>query len=182
MDQKDRPDEELVLAFKRGSYEAFEELYRRYKDKVYFYALSIMKNEALAEEAMQEAFLGFIKNLGTFRPGRNGSFKAYLFSSARNKAIDLKRKNSRETALGEAGSRLRRPGKNGPGMEEKDFIASALLSLPREQREVVVLKVFEGFTFREISGILNIPGNTAASRYRYGMEKLKRILQGSREV
>jgi RNA polymerase sigma-70 factor (ECF subfamily) len=66
------------------------------------------------------------------------------------------------------------------GRDEKseNLLAESLARLPEEQREVISLKVFEGFTFNEIARICGLTTNTAASRYRYGLSKLRSFLEG----
>ncbi len=174
-------DEDLVRAFQAGSEEAFHVLFDRYGDRAFFYALGVTRSETLAEEAVQEAFFSFLKGLERFRPGGEGSFRAWLFRAVRSRALDLLRKEGRLAPLPEGdGPPLFEEGGTGPGAfeagEVSRVLGRALAALPREQRETVTLKVFEDMTFREIAGITGVSPNTAASRYRYGIEKLKALL------
>ena len=68
--------------------------------------------------------------------------------------------------------------RNGASLEEAEAVNAALAALPSEQREVVVLHVYDGMTFRRIGEVLGVPLDTAASRYRYAREKLKEMLGG----
>ncbi len=176
-----RPDEELVRAFQAGSEEAFQALFERYGDRAYFFALGLTRSEPLAEEAVQEAFLSFLRGLDRFRPGGAGSFRAWLFRAVRSRALDALAREGRLAPLSGEDPPLFEEGRAGPGaLEAKEkarILGGALASLPRAQREAVVLKVFEGMTFREIGEVTGVSPNTASSRYRYGIEKLRSLLE-----
>ncbi len=175
-------DEDLVRAFQAGSEGAFQALFERYGDRAFFFALGLTRSDPLAEEAVQDAFFAFLKGLDRFRPGGKGSFRSWLFKAVRSRALDLLRKEGRLVPLQEGGDpALFEDGRDGPGVFERRertlLLGRALASLPREQREAVVLKVFEGMSFKEIGGITGVSPNTASSRYRYGIEKLKFLLE-----
>ncbi len=168
-----RADEELVRAFQAGSEEAFQSLFRKYGDRAFFFALGLTRSEPLAEEAVQEAFLSFLRGLDRFRPGREGSFRAWLFKAVRSRALDALEREGRLSPLPDEDPAFFEDGRAGPGALEAEekarILGAALASLSREQREAVVLKVFEEMTFREIGEVTWVSSNTAASRYRYGM-------------
>ena len=90
-------DDALVRAFLSGEKEAFRPLYARYRDRAFFFALSLTFDEHLAEEAVQEAFLAFLRKGRDFVPG--GSFRGYLFAAVRSRAIDFLRKAKRDPVL-----------------------------------------------------------------------------------
>jgi RNA polymerase sigma-70 factor, ECF subfamily len=129
-------------------------------------------NPADAEDAVQEAFIRTWQNRDTVRdPG------AYLFQATRSAALDLLRKKKR------AGVHENRQPTPAPMFEsplETDDrcrqIQALLTLLPDEQREVLVMKVWGGLTFPQIAQALDIPPNTAASRYRYALQALKNQL------
>jgi RNA polymerase sigma-70 factor, ECF subfamily len=95
---------------------------------------------------------------------------AYLFRAVRNAALNHIRGQSRDVALDEAVTWLESPGAS---RETALALQSALQALPLEQREVVVLHVWGQLTFEETAAIVGVSPNTAASRYRYGLAKLK---------
>ncbi|HVR86892.1 MAG TPA: sigma-70 family RNA polymerase sigma factor [Planctomycetota bacterium] len=132
------------------------------------YMTTITKDRGLAEDALQNLFV----KLATSRPDLRDP-GVYLFRAARNEALRMAR---RRPGSARALSQLvapRDPADPGPDVEG---VASALKRLPPEQLEVVVLHAFEGLTFQETSQVLSIPPDTAASRYRYALEKLKELL------
>ena len=106
---------------------------------------------------------------------------AYLFGMARNLAFDMFRKKGshRETLSGYAQYlELRENCEVRWGSDELDAVRKAVDGLPEEQREVVVLKIFEEMTSEEISQLMRISQNTVASRYRYAIEKLRENMKG----
>ncbi len=169
-------DDSLIEKFKRGDEAAFRRLYDKYGRSVYFYSLALSGNEHDAEEAAQDVFLVFIKNIDRYRPG--GSLKSYLMRSARNRIIDRSRKAAaRKRAPMPDAELFVVPDTDDTVRELARLVSGALLSLPPEQREVVVLRIYEDMTFREIAGVVGAPENTVASRFRYAGEKLRASLE-----
>ena len=106
------------------------------------------------------------------RSAIDGEPAAYLFRAVRNTALNHMRGQSREVDLAGAGVWLEGP----DGSRETSLaLESALRALPAEQREVIVLHIWGQLTFEEAAAVIGIPPNTAASRYRYGLAKLKDI-------
>lgn len=172
-------DDDLIHAFKRGSAGAFKKLYYRHKDRAYFYALALTGSEHAAQDALQEAFIAFIRNIRNYRP--RGGFRSYLFAAVRSRAIDASRKEDsrREVAQTETLDLFEQADTGDYTRSELSRIVSAnLMELPLEQREVVALKVYNDMTFGEVAALTGTSVNTAASRYRYACEKLRSKLMG----
>jgi RNA polymerase sigma-70 factor (ECF subfamily) len=147
--------------------EEIEALYRQHGAALLLFARSISGDRARAEDVVHQVFLKLIK---TGELARANDKKAYLFACVRNAALNDSKMQRRSTAL-EADTMWFTP-------PERDYAAEATLRralgvLPEEQREVIVLHLWGGFTFAEIAGLLDISSNTAASRYRYGLAKLR---------
>lgn len=132
-----------------------------------------------AEDVLQEAFVRYWKHQRRLP----GDPRALLVTSIRRAAIDLARREDRRSAREErAGGGLegrdplfeRLPGE---GDERRQEIETALRRLPEEQRQVLVLKIWQEFTFEQIGEALGIPPNTAASRYRYALNALRKQLE-----
>lgn len=136
-------------------------LWDQWASRLLGYMITITRDRARAEDALQNLFV----KLASSRPGMRNP-EVYLFRAARNEALRLKR---REQPLADLDVFAPRPA--------DPEVLAALEQLPREQAEVVVLHVFEDLAFREIGEILGIPQDTAASRYRYAIEKLQCILK-----
>lgn len=170
----------MLFGAKKNRGDSKEELARLYDAHaggLYGYVLSIVANSHDAEEVMQEVFAKLFKKLSTWTGVRDP--KAYLFRAAHNEAVSvLRRKRIRRLLLNdvrECGALLL-PSAGSLPLELKEELQAALWKLPVKQREVVVLKQFEDMTFEEIGAALDISPNTAASRYRYALEKLKKML------
>lgn len=152
------------------------ELYDAHAPGLYRYALMILADHAGAEDVVQHAFMGLIKAGAS--DNRVRSPMDYLRRSVRNECFSQLRKRARRVeALAASNGRLLEPLAAGADQpEDRLALEQALRALPPDQREVVYLKVYEGLSFREIAALADVPPNTAASRYRYAMEKLEKLL------
>jgi RNA polymerase sigma-70 factor (ECF subfamily) len=135
------------------------------------------RSVADAEDVVQEAFVRFWRHQRQLQ----GDPQALLITSIRRVAVDLSRRENRRTAReqqAEEVSRRTEPFFETP-IEDRErvlLVEAALRSLPPEQREVLVLKIWGELTFEQIAGQLAVPPNTAASRYRYALAALRRDL------
>jgi RNA polymerase sigma-70 factor (ECF subfamily) len=139
--------------------------------------LALLGNKAEAEDALQAVFVELARKPEIL--GRLDSPAAYLFTAARNKALRERKRASRRReaeseAVGPQVLESRDHGRHEPAEVER--LERALRTLPDEQREVLALKLFEDMTFAEIGASLGISPNTVAGRYRYALEKLRRVL------
>ena len=155
-----------------------ERLYNAHSGGLFRYFVSFVRCEADAEDLLMELFAR-IANQSL--PADAGREKALLFRSAHNLAIDrLRSQSSRRDLLAAVGTE---PPREFEAAMDPDsaLIAARLLEalelLPPDQRSIVQLKLWDGFTFEQIAGVQDIPANTAASRYRYGIEKLRTLLR-----
>ncbi len=132
-----------------------------------------------AEDVVQEAFVRYWRHQRQLP----GDPQALLVTSIRRAAIDLARRETRRTAREEKAEGGREDDGNvfdpqpGEDRERRREIESALRRLPAEQREVLVLKIWNELTFEQIAAALAIPLNTAASRYRYALAALRKELK-----
>ncbi|NUN47365.1 MAG: sigma-70 family RNA polymerase sigma factor [Candidatus Brocadiae bacterium] len=143
------------------------QLYQEHGPALLLYARSLLRDVSAAEDVLQQVFVRLLeKNLPEPAEPR-----PYLFRAVRNGALNWRRDAPRDARLDAAAWFVSVP----PGREEGDGerLRAALDALPEDQREVVVMKVWGGLTFEEVADSLGIPANTAASRWRYGLEKLK---------
>ena len=134
-------------------------------------ALSILKSYADAEDAMQETFLKVIQSINTYR--KNGNARAWLLSITRNTAIDIMRKKDNSLCVEDTAF----VSKESKDFAEKIAIEDALMTLDREDREIVVLKIVSGLKFREISQLTELPLTTVQKRYQRALKKLKTQLK-----
>lgn len=151
-----------------------EETCDRHVGSLWRHALALTRHRADAEDAVQEVFVRLARRLRAGTEIRD--VEAYLHTAVRRVALDLIGRR-RRGALPAA--RLVEPSDE-RRLEEAEEVDALLAGLPDEQREVVMLHVFEGMTFRRIGEVLAIPPDTAASRFRYARARLKEGLDGRR--
>jgi RNA polymerase sigma-70 factor (ECF subfamily) len=155
-----------------------EELYDRYGEKLYHYLVLRLGSCQDAEDILQETFYRFARFSIRWKMVKNQ--KAFVFKVVRNEANRfLKRKirHQKSMELNPDHKKAIASIIQGPDQESEGLLAESLALLPDAQREVVSLKVFEGMTFKEVAHICKISENTAASRYRYGLSKLRLFLE-----
>lgn len=150
------------------------DLYDAHAGAVYRLLLAMLGSADEAEDALSEVFL----NAARRDLQRIRSPRAYLLTSARHTAISILRQRKRETPTDPASPRFFDTSSlDSERTAAAGRVEAALRELPAEQREVIVLKVYEGMTFAEIAQVTRTRPNTVASRYRYAVEKLRRALR-----
>ncbi|MEW5900213.1 MAG: RNA polymerase sigma factor [Acidobacteriota bacterium] len=155
-----------------------EELYDRYGAKLFHYLTVKLGSREDAEDVLQEVFFRFSRYPVRWRLVRNA--EAFAFRVAHNEAVRFLKSRLRQNPPIQTTPRLREVINaeiSGPDEEIKHALAAALAGLAEEQREVIILKVFFGLTFKEIASICDLSANTAASRYRYGIARLHSLLE-----
>lgn len=145
-------------------------LYDRYGASLYRYAVMVLADSAAAADVVQTVFVSLVRR----RTGPEFD-ERYLRRATRNECFSALRKRRRDV-LASAGPILESVEGRRDRPDERMAVERALRALPADQREVVHLKVFEGMTFQEIADLTNESINTVASRYRYGIEKLRASL------
>jgi RNA polymerase sigma-70 factor (ECF subfamily) len=165
------PDD-LLEGLAAGREEAFAALYDAYGVRLFAAACGMLGSREEAEDAVQDVFVGLVQARARLRQVEN--LKAYLFASLRHAAMHQmgrakpSQSDTAEIAMPAADA--------GPDAEISRRLEVALRRLPREQREVIALHVDAGLTFAEVAAVLDVSANTAASRYRYAMEKLREAM------
>ena len=154
-----------------------EDLYDRFAGKLYSYLSLKLRSCRDAEDVLQNVFCRLIKY--RFRLGLIRNPNAFLFKVARNEAHRFFKQKAKFHQGCQAISLMNVIPNilSGPDSSDLLDLGKALERIAEDQREVIFLKFFEELTFREIASIFNISVNTAASRYRYGLEKLRFVLK-----
>ncbi len=155
-----------------------ERLYDAHASALFSFLLSLARNEADARDLLQEVFVKLARRPETLDGVHDE--RAFLLRLAHNLAIDrLRRQRTREKNYARLGlESCQFAVSDDP--DEQAFrlaVSAALDQLPEEQRLVIHLKLRTGLTFEEIAVTLDISPNTAASRYRYGLDKLRNLLR-----
>lgn len=170
---REAEDRDLVLRARKNGVEAYNTLVSRWEGRIYNYLLRLTGHPEDSMDLCQDTFLKAYQNLGRLDdPAR---FGPWLYRIAHNEAMSHLRRPQRETELEEHAVPAPAGGRMAP-VEVTLAVESALARLSPEQREAVVLKVYEGFKFDEIAEILNCPASTIKSRVYTGLELLKEIL------
>ena len=177
-------DKLLILRFKHGSSEALRRIYEKYRLYLLKIAIALLHDVSLAEDIVHDVFVRFVQSADQFKI--NGSLKAYLRTCVLNSVRNKVRSNQVRSyvELSEAGpiaSGQNRTDQWGILKEESVKINNALVQLPFEQREVVVLHLHGEMKFREIARLQAVSIKTIQSRYRYGLNKLRSILNSEIE-
>jgi RNA polymerase sigma-70 factor (ECF subfamily) len=170
----------LVWRFNRGHTDALREIYEQHKHQLVTLATALLVDKSEAEDVVHDVFVGFIRSGGRFR--LTGSLGGFLATCVANRARN-RNKTKRKDAPGDAAAEPPAPDNERPDLaaifgEELGFVGGALAELPYEQREVVVLRLCSGMRFRAIAQMQGVSTNTVQGRYRYGLDRLKTLLNG----
>ena len=173
-------DRRLIHRCKRGDRDAFCRLYEKYRDLLFTVAIALLRDGHAAEDVVQDVFVQFAEKMADFR--LTGSLKAYLSVCVANRAKNVL--ISRKKSCDLSGSQDVPANNPGPEQqiicnEQLQQLSEAMEQLPLEQRQVIALHHYSRMSLRAIGQSLEISVNTAKSRHRYGMDKLRKLLQES---
>ncbi len=176
------PDEELMDLVREGDTRAFEVVFDRHSGVAFSLAYRMCGRRALAEDIVQEAFLSLWRTGARYDRTR-GSVRSWVLSAVHNRAIDAFRRESiregKTVADDGLSERIEEPVRTADEVERRDEahqIRTALDSLPEEQRRVIELAYFGGFSHSEIAELLSLPAGTVKGRMRLGLSKLRLVI------
>jgi len=176
-------DELLKWKFKCGSKEALRRIYEKYLDYLLTLAMALLNDAGTSEDVVHDVFVSFAESAENFKLA--GSLKGYLATAVCNRARDQirakKRPPIRIDEPDSATSDFNGPEQSVVYSEEALRLNHAIARLPGEQREVIVLRLKGEMKFREIAKLQGASVNTILGRYRYGLNKLRSILDGEVE-
>lgn len=174
-------DVDLLARLDAGDPHAMRLLYERYARLVHSVAQRICRDQSLAEDVVQEVFLMLWREYSRYNPAR-GTFPAWLLTVVRHKAVDAVRREHaahRNTVLSSADGEFA----SGPAADEavlESVVAgqlhAALHRLPLQQRQSLLLAYYGGYTYREISELVEVPLGTVKSRIFLGLRRLRMLL------
>ncbi len=176
-------DKRWIRAIRQGDTAAFEQLYGAYKQSVYRYALSLSGSVADADDLLQEAFMGLLRNIDRVDGAR--PVLPYLLKSVRNRHVDrLRSFAERRQPLPDD------PVSASPGAaavlekgEQRGQVLAAVGALSEAQAEVVRLRLYGELSYDSIAEQLRVPAATIRNRYRAALERLREILgRSARDV
>jgi len=176
-------DELLKWKFRRGSREALARIYEKYLDSMLTLAMGLLNDASEAQDVVHDVFVSFAKSAPNF--GLRGSLSGYLATSVVNRVWDHKRRLRRQALSRDAESRVfahsAEPDQMVIFSEEAARLNEAVAQLPEDQREVVVLRLTAGMKFQDIAKLQQVSTNTVQGRYRYGLGRLRTLLDGEVE-
>lgn len=176
-------DEQLVEAYRNGDETAFEELFERYRRRMFHFCLRLLQNRESAEEVFQEVFLRIHTKLHGYRSKER--FAQWLFTVANHACVDELRKRKRMRWLlfsNEPHERLDESDLEADLSRSRlrEEIVRKLQGLDIQQRQVFLLRIDGDLMFREIAELLKVPLNTVLGRYHQAVLALKASVKGER--
>jgi RNA polymerase sigma-70 factor (ECF subfamily) len=174
-------DRLLIWKFNRGRKDVLERIYAKYKNDLMTLSAALLYDKSVAEDVVHDVFVKFIRSCGKMR--LNQSLKGYLITCIVNTVRNKNRAGQRlESASFEQVVQITLDSNN-PDLaamfnERSQNLAQALSQLPYEQREVLLLHLYSGLKFRTIARLENTSISTIQGRYRYGVNKLRSLLNG----
>src|SRR5437763_1895390 len=181
-------DEDLMQLVAGGDARAFEIVYERHATAVFSLAYRICGVHTAAEEIAQEAFLAIWRSGARYDRAR-GSVRTWLLGVVHNRAIDMLRRTTvhdrRRTSDEQAAERLEAPERTDVEATRRDearSVRTLIDALPQDQRRVIDLAYFGGFTHEQIASMLEVPLGTVKGRMRLALEKMRANISPSEAV
>jgi len=177
-------DTALMLRYQDGDIAAFDTLYRRHNDPLYRYLLRLCRHRDTAEDIFQDVWGKIVKARASYRP--TAKFTTFLYRVAHNCFIDHVRRNKRHANSTELDAEFHsHPGEHPETLTErslaKERLSRALLDLPDEQRDTFLLHEEAGLSLDQIGSVTGCNRETAKSRLRYAVNKLRVAIDESPE-
>jgi len=178
-------DKLLMWRFKCGSADALCRIYKKYKNELLRLAAALLNDTTAAEDIVHDCFVSFAQSAEKIKLA--GNLKSYLATCVANRVRNWNRTRQREKIAGlneaqSAVSNSNRPEQWIICSEELKQLNNALSQLPFEQREVIILHLQVEMRFKVIAESQDVSINTVQSRYRYGLDKLRSILDSEAEL
>ncbi|MEO7207463.1 MAG: sigma-70 family RNA polymerase sigma factor [Steroidobacteraceae bacterium] len=189
MDLAQETDENLMVRYGRGEVAAFEFLYRRHESRVFRYLHRNVKNEATANDLMQEVWFAVVRGAANYRP--TAKFTTWLFTIAHNRTVDMVRASHRLQSIDAvdgadpeglsplellADSAKLEPLAQFQSQDEAAALLGAVAQLPAEQRSAFLLQAEGDLSVEEIADATGTSFETVKSRLRYARAKLRQLL------
>lgn len=181
------PDECLVAEYAAGRNDAFDVLLRRHQSRVFSYILSVVKDEAVADDIFQDTFVKAIVNIRQGRYNESGRFGAWLSRIAHNLINDYYRQEKSEGLISADNPDVDMFNRRelSEGNVEDSIVASQILddvrrliaALPENQREVLMMRYYQDMSFKEIAEATDVSINTALGRMRYALLNMRRMAE-----
>ena len=174
-------DRQLIWKYNRGKREVLRQIYERYKDDLVTLAAVLLNEKIAAEDTVHDVFVTFIKSAE--RLPLIWNLKGYLAACVANNARNRNKAKQRQQSIALDQAESLSIDSDGPdtsaiSSEELGRLTWSLGRLPYEQREVIMLHLYSGMKFKAIAKLQSVSINTIQGRYRYGLAKLRSLLNG----
>jgi RNA polymerase sigma-70 factor (ECF subfamily) len=180
------PDNILIQKYLKGDNDSFEILLIKYKQRIYSFIYSKIKDKDIADDIFQDTFIKVIQTLKKGAYNEKGRFVSWVMRIAHNLIIDHFRKQQRMPMYDtynreqDVFYRLSEPTKNIEDMiidsQIKTDINALMLELPKNQYEVLKMRLFQDMSFKEIAERTDVSINTSLGRMRYGLINLRKLI------
>lgn len=179
-------DQELVKLYLNGNETVLEELLKRHKSKIYTSIYLLVKDQYLAEDIFQDAFIKVINTLRSGRYNEEGKFLPWVMRIAHNLVIDYFRREKRAPVITSADGTdvfnlLQFHEENAEDKilrEQTHFDLRAMIHLlPDDQKEVLIMRHYADLSFKEIADLTDVSINTALGRMRYALNNLRKMMK-----
>ena len=180
------PDNILIQQYLKGDNVSFEILLTKYKQRIYSFIYSKIKDRDIADDVFQDTFIKVIQTLKKGAYNEEGRFVSWVMRIAHNLIIDHFRRQQRMPMYDtydheqDVFYRLSEPSKNIENMiidsQIKSDITALMLELPENQYEVLKMRLFQDMSFKEIAERTNVSINTSLGRMRYGLINLRKLI------
>lgn len=179
-------DRELVSLYLNGNESAFEILLKRHQDRIYTQIFLMVRDSELADDIFQETFMKVIRTLKQGKYNEEGKFLPWTLRIAHNLTIDHFRRNKKMPKVRsdenyDVFAAISNDEKNIEDAWIEDIIhhdvRQLIEELPEEQREVVMMRHYEGMSFKEISQRCNVSINTSLGRMRYALINMRKLIE-----
>ena len=167
-----RTDDELIAALRAGERTAFEVLFERHRDAIWRFFRRRVTDPEQAADLSQETFLALLQGAATYEG--HGAFRSYLYGIAFNVLGAARRRSAGRATTTLNGELVRHVADPG----EQIWVRTALAALDADDREVVMLREFDGLTYDEIAALLGVPVGTVRSRLFRARQALRDKLEG----
>ena len=179
-------DEQLIAAYISGNNNAFDRLLKRYESKVFTYILYSVQDEELAQDLFQDCFIKIITKLQNGQYTENGKFASWVMRIAHNLVIDYHRQRQNTQLLSNDESDVDLFNNASIAVDdnrEREMIDTQTMNevktlirlLPKNQREVVLMRFYKDMSFKEIAEVTNVSINTALGRMRYALINMRKL-------
>jgi RNA polymerase sigma factor (sigma-70 family) len=180
------PDNILIQQYLNGDNDAFETLLSRYKQRIYSFIFSKIKDAELADDIFQDTFIKVIKTLKRGAYNEEGRFLSWVMRIAHNLIVDHYRRKQRMPMYESHDTekdvfyRVSEPSQNIEDMlidtQIKEDLNALMLELPENQIEVLRMRLYQDMSFKEIAARTNVSINTSLGRMRYGLINLRKLI------